>query len=241
MDSGVSVALVSGVTALAVSGVGVPLNYWLSVRTRRDQAQDIMGLYRDPLLWSVHDLRTRVATILYQDFLTHPLGEGETRVEYALRHTQFAFAEYFGWVEILRRSVGFLDLGDRRKNRKLVEHFAMIRRVFFAGGLGSAFQILYGEQRAIGELMISQDVGPEGRIWRCFGFAEFNTLLDQDERFAKWLSPIRESVHNFIDGSDTGLSRLIALKGQLDDLIEFLDPGGVRFPLRESEWHDFTP
>lgn len=38
----------------------------------------------------------------------------------------FVVAEYLGWVEILRRGVQFLDLGDVRRNQLLVERLEAI-------------------------------------------------------------------------------------------------------------------
>ena len=58
----------------------VPLNYLINQRARRTQTLDLMGRYRDPLLWSVHDLRSRIRTILDEDFLNRYLVNGEDAI-----------------------------------------------------------------------------------------------------------------------------------------------------------------
>ncbi len=130
MAADVAVALVTSGAGFAVALASVPLNYVITRRVKREQTQNVMARYRDPLLWSVHDLRSRIRTILDEGFLSRFLIIGEDPIldngddfmrPYARRHTMFVLAEYLGWVEILRRSVGFLDLGDRQRNRRLVE------------------------------------------------------------------------------------------------------------------------
>jgi hypothetical protein len=39
-------------------------------------------------------------------------------------------ADYFGWTEILRRDLQFLDLDDNRRTRELAGHLAEVSRTF---------------------------------------------------------------------------------------------------------------
>jgi hypothetical protein len=133
MASEVTVALITGGVAIAVSLASFPLNYLIGMRARQAQTQDLMARYRGPLLWAVHDLRSRIRTILDEEFLQRYLVNGDDFMRpYARRHTTFVLAQYLGWVEIARRDIGFFDLGDRRSNRKVVELLSIIRRVLFA-------------------------------------------------------------------------------------------------------------
>jgi hypothetical protein len=75
----VVVALITGAAAFTVSLASFPLNYLISQRARRVQTQDLMGRYRDPLLWAIHDLRSRIRTILDEDFLERYLVNGDSR------------------------------------------------------------------------------------------------------------------------------------------------------------------
>ena len=70
-----------------------------------------MSRYREPLLRAASDLQSRIYDIVGQKFLACHLQQGgPADQEYACRNTMFVFAEYLGWVEILRRGVQFLDL-----------------------------------------------------------------------------------------------------------------------------------
>lgn len=201
-----------------------------------------MARYRDPLLWAVHDLHSRLLTITADDFLGRFLVAGDDDMRsYARRHTMFVLAEYLGWVEIVRRSIGFLDLGDHQRNQRLVEHLSTIRRVLFAVDLSPVFHVPNGYQRAIGELMIIQDPTPEGRGWRCIGFAELCVRLDSDESFAEWFKSLDSSIVEYANHPETGHDRLLELDHQLTDLIDFLDPTKVRFPLRHQERSRYLP
>lgn len=239
----VAVALITAAAALIVSLISVPLSYLINQLTRRAKTLDLMGRYRDPLLWAVHDLRSRVRTILDEDFLGRYLIKAEDAIladgdvfmrPYARRHTMFVLAQYLGWVEILRRDVGFLDLGDRRRNRKLVELLSVIRRVLFAVDLDSVFHVPTGHQRALGELMIAPDHASPGQ-GRCIGFATFCRLLENDHDFAAWFERIDAGIALYAQNSAHANDRLAELNTRLSDLIEFLDPDLTRFPLRDEE------
>src|SRR3954464_3891168 len=118
MGTQIIVALITGMAGLLVAIASIPVNYWLTRRRKREETVDVMTRYRDPLLWAVHDLRGRIQTILADNFLERFLVNGDDGMRlYARRHTMFTLAEYLGWVEIVRRCVGFLDLGDHKRNQ----------------------------------------------------------------------------------------------------------------------------
>lgn len=243
MTPEVIVALIAAGAAFAVSVVSVPLNHMINQRARRAQTLDLMGRYRDPLLWSVHDLRSRIRTILDEEFLTRYLVKAEDVIladgdvfmrPYARRHTTFVLAQYLGWVEILRRDIGFLDLGDRHRNRKLVELLSTVRRVLFAVDLDPVFHVPTGHQRAVGELMIAPDHVTPGQ-GRCIGFATFCRRLDNDPDFATSFERIEAGIVEYAHHPAQGCNRLVELNARLSDLIDFLDPDLTRFPLRHEE------
>jgi hypothetical protein len=150
----------------------------------------------------------------------------------------FTFAEYLAWVEVLRRGVHFLDLGDDKQNRKLVEHLTSIRRVLLDKKLDTRFWVFQGRhQRAIGELMLTPDRASDGRGWECIGFAEFCSRLDQDERFARWFQRLEADVVGLASHPGSRPDRLVELQDSLTALIDFLDPARIRFPLRRLPWH----
>ncbi|MEO3807623.1 hypothetical protein ABGB17_01325 [Sphaerisporangium sp. B11E5] len=232
MEPEVVVALVTGITGLVVGVVGVPLTYVTNLRMRRHQTRDLMARYRDPLLWAVHDLRNRLWVILYDGHLAKYGGEesDEFRRNYSIRHTMFVLAEYFGWVEILRRSIGFLDLGDHASNRRLVEQLVRVRQVLWDPALDRALLVPSGQQRAIGELMLVEDDSMPERGWRCLGVAEFCERLDDDPRFSHWFTPLERQIRDLAAGTEVDSRRMRDLITRLDELIGLLGTHGARFP-----------
>jgi hypothetical protein len=86
VNSQVALALIASLTSLAVAIAGIPLNYLIGKRLRREQDLDMMSHYRDPLLQAAADLRSRLVTILAEDFLGRFLiGGKETQKVYAVK------------------------------------------------------------------------------------------------------------------------------------------------------------
>jgi len=174
--------LVVAVLSSAVALASVAISVWSARSTarlqneleeRRRQAskeelvEEVMSRYREPLLRAAFDLQSRIYNIVGQGFLHRYLQLGDpANQEYACRNTVFVVAEYLGWVEILRRGVQFLDLGDVRRNQLLVERLEAIGTILstdrqFQGAVPRMFR---GEQRAVGELMMQPtQAGEQGR------------------------------------------------------------------------------
>ncbi|MGW8399277.1 hypothetical protein ACWGLP_21745 [Streptomyces lydicus] len=196
----------------------------------RDVArQDVMSRVRDPLLWAAYDLQSRIYNIARSQFgflaLYYKDGNPQER-KYARLNTLYVIAEYFCWVEIIRRRVQFLDLGNREDNRKVVGLLHEVSNGFNADrNQGPGFRLFRGEQRAIGELMISEDGDSPG----CIGYAEFCRRLDADQEFCAWFNSLDEAIQ--LLGNEFYVeSRLIEIQHTLIKLIKFLDEGGERFP-----------
>jgi hypothetical protein len=83
--------------------------------------------------------------------------------------------------------------------------------------------------------MIVADPTSGDRGWRCIGFAEFCDLLDNEETFSRWFERLEASIDTLAASENCHSPRLIELNQQLADLIDFLDPQNVRFPLRQVE------
>lgn len=204
--------------------------------TKAEMVDELMSRYREPLLRAAFDLQSRIYNIIKQQFMIRYGAQGRDHErEYAVDNTVFLFGEYFGWVEILRRDVQFLDLGEVERNRLLVERLEKIGDVFATDKhlADPAFRIFRGEQRALGELMIHPAPDPDGDSRRqCMGYARFRTRLRDDESFADWFRPLCEDVSALRSGPTAAYERLRALQHALIDLIDYLDDPPVRF-LRE--------
>ncbi|MDJ1132664.1 hypothetical protein [Streptomyces iconiensis] len=260
MNAELVVALLSGAVALVSVGISArasrrqavlaaELERQTAALDREVARQDVMSRVRDPLLWAAYDLQSRIYNIARSRFgfltLYYKNGSPQER-EYARRNTLYVIAEYFCWVEIIRRRVQFLDLGNREDNWKVVNFLHEVSHRFSADrDRGPDFRLFRGEQRAIGELMIRQDGEEPG----CLGYAEFCRRLEGDQEFGAWFASLDAAVQALGDEFRVQ-ARLIEIQHTLIKLIKFLDEGRERFPFtRElpqqragaSRWPDAPP
>ena len=244
--------LVVAVLSSAVALASVAISVWSARSTarlqdeleeRRRQAskeelvEEVMSRYREPLLRAAFDLQSRIYNIVGQGFLQRYLQRGDpANQEYACRNTMFVVAEYLGWVEILRRGVQFLDLGDVRRNQLLVERLEAIGTILstdrqFQGAVPRMFR---GEQRAVGELMMQPaQEGEPAAVGQCIGYAAFSARLDQDPAFAHWFEPLERDIRRLAADPAPNHRRLVGLQHALLDLIDFLDDPPTRFPAEQ--------
>ncbi|MER5470257.1 hypothetical protein [Streptomyces sp. NPDC002685] len=204
-------------------------------------AINLMDSYGASLAWAAYDLQSRLYNILhghqtdlspgpYRGFMSsfHLQGTPEQR-EYVRRSTVFVLAEYLGWVEILRRDIQFLDLGQSRANRSAVTVISSIGTVLNrTSSADDVLRLWRAEQRAIGELMVHPDGEPGRR--RCLGYAEFCEKLDGDDAFRRWFAPLLEDIDRLAGDTAQAALRLVELQQKLIILIDVLDPKAERFP-----------
>lgn len=187
--------------------------------TKSEQLQSIMKRYRDPLLRSAFELQSRFFNILKQNLLWVYLINGTTQErEYTIQSTLFVIAQYFGWIEILRRDIQFLDLGNVKENRELSKLLESISGLFLTDYYRSEFRIFRIEQRAIGELMINQ----KGNKLDCIGYHDFVENLQKPE-FYKWFKKIENDIKKLSESDNANETRLYKIQHSLIDLMEFLD------------------
>lgn len=211
---------------------------------------DYMGRYRDSLLWAAFDLQSRIYNILRgldtsrrpysKGFLGAFLVDGTDRqANYVRRSTAFVFAEYLGWVEIFRRDLQFLDLGDSKTNRRIMFLLATISETLSATSTSETecFRIFRADQRAIGETMIAPDSKP--RELRCLGYAAFDSMLASGGTPAEWIQELIDHVELAAREPGKAEDRLTCLQHHLIDLIDLLDPQDQRFPSKLRS--RFTP
>jgi hypothetical protein len=202
-------------------------------KTKAELLADLMARYRDPLLQAAFDLQSRIYNIVEQGFLqTHYCNGTDSTKEYARENTLYVLADYLGWVEILRREVRFLDLGDEVANRAWTERLVAVRITLLCDGFSPRFRIFNGQQRAIGEIMIvpdGDDAGPPETL----GYAGF-LAKQKDHDFDRWFVDLRADIDALATEPDAGHDeRLVALQQVLVGLIDLLDPNHVRIQRSE--------
>jgi hypothetical protein len=232
------VAAASAVLSLAAGLVSARANrrakqfeYQLEKQRKHDDAAAvaarILHQYRDPLLDAAQTMQSRAANIVANNYLGKYLHCGNLDEErYARDYTVFALAEYMCWVEIVRRELRFLDVGDVDNNRKLLERLNQTQVTLQSDHLNGPFRVFRGRQRAIAEIMMVPTNATEGPRSECIGYAAFSKRLDDDEDFAAWFAQLRADVDIVLSrGHD---ERLVQLQNDLVDLINHLDPKLLR-------------
>lgn len=236
-----ALTLVSALVALGGAATTAVLGYWTQRRLRRMEQRNLMNSYGASLAWAAYDLQSRLYNILYghetdlspgpgRGFMTafHLQGSPEER-EYVRCSTVFVIAEYLGWVEILRRDIQFLDLGQSRNNQRAMTIISSISKVLNrTSATDNVLRLWRAEQRAVGELMVHPEAEPGRR--RCLGYAEFCEKLNGDDAFRRWFAPLLADIDRLAEDTARAVPRLTELQRGLIALIDVLDPKAERFP-----------
>jgi len=143
----------------------------------RQQLRQVYLRFRDPLLLTTIELVNRIAEITFEssvNFLearllqSHPLrmtansADDEYYQRYKFISTRYRLCAWFGWVELYRQEVAYLDSGQQKTNGDFEHLIGSIRASLADGHLNQADDwldwadslIFREEQRAIGESML---------------------------------------------------------------------------------------
>ena len=197
---------------------------------RQLQTTAVMSKYKNPLLRSAIDLQSRLYNIHQQNFLEYFYTQSQSAREYAITNTLYVIAEYLGWVEILRREIQFLDLGDSELNRSLSRLLVNSNQAFASDKLSScALQLYTGEQRAIGEIMTFSRSRDGISSYDCIGYALFVKNM-KDPDFSIWFAKLMTDINAMATESEADITRIALIHSRLIDLIDFFDPHHVVVP-----------
>jgi len=236
------VSLVSAVIAALGALVAIWLNRRAAIRDRRLTADELAGRYRVPMLHAAFNLQSRLYNIGRQDFLSVFLTDGSpSEAEYARFNTVYLIAQYLCWAEILRREAQLLLPLHHGRDRDIVTAMEAVRYEM-ADSLSNSdpvLRIFRGDQRAIGEVMLTTTDQPGDRIgprWDCIGYAAFvQALADQQTPISRWIRPLIRDIDELAADYDAHKARIIAMQHYLVDLINLTDPGGDRMPVDQRE------
>lgn len=193
-------------------------------RQKSEKAEEILAKYREPLVQAAFELQSRCYNMLKKDLLKNFNTPGRERSRaYILENTNYVFAQYFAWTEIIRSEVQFLNLGEVEATRGLSKLQENIREIILSSRYGRVFRVFRGEQRAIGELMISKENSGN----TCIGYAAF--FEKKEENFRYWFEHLQWSIEEIAKDLSTDNGRLMDLQHALVDLIDYLDPNHMRF------------
>lgn len=184
-------------------------------REQRVEREKLLSQFRDPAIRVASDLQGRVFVILSGN--AHYLYLRRNRLkEYYIVSTAFLVAQFFAWVELLRRKTSMLDYSELTTKLEEVTHS-------FSGGR-PGFQVFNLEQREIGERML---VVPANSNLYCVGYADFVENMKADD-VPPCFSRLIKITGQMLDDSPSETIRLARIQHSLIELLDFLDP--------ESRW-----
>jgi hypothetical protein len=229
------VAIIAGVVALASAAITVLGQSRNANRqhgwTKTARLENLLARYGDPLANAAYDLQSRLWNIGRSDFMSAFFLHGDDQErDYAEKSTLWLAAQYFGWVEIIRRETQFLDLGDLERNRTLGGLLWAVRGAFATDAVTTTqLRFFRGEQRAVGEVMIvaRAAAATETRA-DPMGYAQFRKNLEQGI-FNPWGSRWSAGIEEFASSASAD-PRVRLIQNALVDLVSFLDPHALRYP-----------
>ena len=203
---------------------------------RLHAAEQIATRFREPLLNAIFNLETRIYNIIELNFFDEFLGADAEPAdrEYAELNTLYVFAQYFCWIDILRRESQFIDPRNDQRTAEIVHRIEAVRDTFTDSRriAERSFRLFRGEQRALGEVMlVAVPDAPTGAPrWECMGYASFVAALDTPA-LERWFGRLRADIAVLsadVRGHDT---RLRLIQRSLIELIDVIDPNSRRVPI----------
>jgi hypothetical protein len=243
MKTELVVAIIAGVVALGSAGGTI----WSSVTNTRHsdantkaieelkiandrtkaaaQREKEISIFREPLARSAYDLQSRLYNILKQNLIQVFLVGGNDRERsYVTNNTAFLIGQYLCWTELVRRKLQFIDLGESSKTKELLDLQDNIYGLWGTDAQPPLLRIFAGEQRAIGEALISTN----GETSECMGYGAFLTTFTEGKN--PLIDAIKADILSLETVSGQANERLTNLQHALIDLLGMLDPNFLRFP-----------
>jgi hypothetical protein len=229
-----------GVAVISVAGALVSAFYGrrLARQEKLEDADRLAVRFREPLLQAAFNLQSRLYNIVRLDFLHNFMAAEDATPderEYAVQNTVYLIGQYLGWLEVIRRESQFIDPRSRARNREIAECVEHVRQTFSDSRTltDPTFRLFRGEQRAIGEVMLSAATVavPDAPRWECIGYAQFVANLDS-EGMQRWFRRLQDDVALLAKDLEAHLERVVHLQRALVDLVDVLDPDSERVPSR---------
>ena len=192
---------------------------------------DVILSFRNPLMIACFDLQSRIYNVVNNHFYdVYFLNGDETSREYVLQNTSYVISQYFGWIELIRREVQFIDIEGQDDTKKLTNLMDDIVECWGTDKHGQAFRIFAGDQRAIGEMMVEKNENAESGV---IGYKKYidNMKTINSNPFRKLITDIAKLEVN----SQESIQRLRMIQHALIELLEFLDPKYERFSKKKRQ------
>ncbi|HGY8004325.1 TPA: lysogenic protein [Escherichia coli] len=221
-------ALISSFISGAIAIISIAISTYNQNRINKlNESLDVSRkhqYYIEPLIRSASDLQSRIYNILELGFIEEFYHNGNKRQQdYVINNTVFLFSQFFAWTEAARIDIQYLSLEKNKKMREFIRLQNNINSLIQTDVFGQYFMFFIGEQRAIAEkMLISTDTG-----FDCIGYGSFtkeNCFINEP-----FFLDLNNEVINMTRDIGIYKERLIRIQHALIDLINFLDPGMIRF------------
>lgn len=202
--------------------------------------------YAAPVFAAAADLRDRfdnmirlVQRVEAEGWLssTHPSN-------YYYYSTLYVVAKFFGWLQILRRTIVYLDFTSVKETRRFEKFLKAIEDGFTDPDLlipspsGSPVNtsdkwIFRFWLQAIGDLMLTR----ENEDYRVMDYAEFYTKIVNPEQqdFREWFAPV-EAMFRSLTADDPRFKRIVATYSFLNAFAHLGDPNYLRSRQHADHW-----
>ncbi|MGY2134474.1 hypothetical protein ACW9KT_19760 [Hymenobacter sp. HD11105] len=218
------------------------VNYFNDLKEKKE-LERISKKYKDPILLSATELVRRISEFKTRykkvalrytkvnlfnkvDYLQANKSDDPYYIKYRIISTIYRFCAFFGWLEIYRQDITFLDSHSKNERFKSLEIIEKIREEIADGQKNneegySDVLIFRDELRAVGEGMIEVINGQKSII----GYGKFLSLIVEFETDNKyiWLRPVINFFTEFKSEKDFRVKRFENLSSNLKELIYCLD------------------
>ena len=210
----------------------------------KESLNKIYKRYRDPLVLASNELLRRLLEIYYEfptTFLQSDIiklnpeksilktTDDEYFRKYKLISTLYRFCSLFGWIELYRNEITFLETHSVKKTAKLLELFHNLKSAIADGhhnkhsdSIEWEDSLIFREElRMIGEEMIVKEDG--NKI--IMGYKKFNEIFEEYSKNenVKWIKIVLNFWLDCKTEKDFRNERIRLMILSLFDLVEFLD------------------
>jgi hypothetical protein len=232
------------------------VRYFENLKEKRS-LKIISKRYKDPILLAATELARRISEIdrryfeatkgftkkiLFNkaEYIQTNYADDPYFLKYKIISTLYRFCAFFGWLEMYRQDITFLDSHSKKESYKSLEIIGKIREAIADGQLNkeSDWQvwtdvlIFREELRAVGEGMIETTKDQKSIM----GYGKFQLLIDDLESNKKplWLRPVVNFFTDFKLKNDFRTKRMTLLIQTLKELIECLDKEYYKVQVKNS-------
>lgn len=195
-------------------------------RALQQRSEQLLARYSEPLARAAFDLQSRLYNMCRLGFMT----ASNIPERYRRLSTLWFYGQFLAWVEIVRRDVQVIDFGDVRRTAALQRRLFDVVDILASDSIPDpTLRIFRADQRAIGELMVTERSTADEHRGDSLGYAQFVQRMNTDAVLAGWFAGLDGDIVALVAGGALG-ARAVLTQRALIDLIDFLDPEWVRFP-----------